>query len=331
MPDFKKVLTGSQMSLRRASALLFLQLLLVPTIQATPNVVTVAQTGVADFRSVQAAIDAAPATGSVISIHPGLYREVIVVNKPHIELRGLGDNPQAVILSYDNSAGTAGGTGKSGTVTINADDFHALNLTIENTFSRNRPLTQQGSQAVAARVNGDRAIFRKVRFLGYQDTLYANSKRQYFEDCYIEGNVDFIFGDALAWFERCEIHALAHRLIYLTAQSKNAPDQKSGYVFHDCRITVEPGAEKIYLGRPWRRYATVIFLTTQMPAQIIPAGWLEWEHDGEPSLPTVTYLEFGTSGSPTTARDPHSRQLTASEAAAFSRASFLAGDDGWKP
>src|SRR5271165_1949385 len=191
---------------------------------------TVAADGSGDFKTVQAAVDAAPAGGSVIHIRPGIYREKLVVNKAHIQLRGTGSDASKVVLSYDDSAGSAGGTTKSASVTVSGDDFYAENLTMENTFSRTRPLTQEGSQAVALRISGDRAVLRNVRFLGYQDTLYATGKpsRQYFADCYIEGNVDFIFGDARAYFENCEIHSLAHQVVYITAQSKLHPEELSG-------------------------------------------------------------------------------------------------------
>ncbi|HXS95152.1 MAG TPA: pectinesterase family protein [Candidatus Limnocylindrales bacterium] len=297
--------------------------------------VTVAGDGSGDFRTVQAAVDAAPAAGSAIRIRAGVYREHLTIGKPHIALIGLGAKPADVVLMYDLSAGTAGGTTKSASTTISGSDFLAENLTFENSFSRNKPLTQEGSQAVAVKVTGDRAVFRRVRFLGFQDTLYANGAgaRQYFEDCYIEGNVDFIFGNSLAWFEHCEIHALAHSQIMLTAQSKLTAEEKSGYVFDHCRVTAGPGADRIWLGRPWRAYAAVTFLHTELPAQIVPAGWSEWMHDGKPSLPTVSYAEFDSRGPGANpkARDPHSKQLTAAEAGRLNPKSFLAGDDGWDP
>lgn len=310
-----------------------------------PTHVVVASDGTGDFKSVQEAIDAAPPEGSVIRVKPGVYREVLVISKPHIELRGMGTDPARVVLTYDLSASTAGGTFKSASTTVSGDDFYAENLTFENSFSRNRPLTQEGSQAVALRVTGDRAVFRRVRFLGYQDTLYANGKgcqseqgpcisaRQYFADCYIEGNVDFIFGDALAVFENCEIHSLAHPTVMITAQSKHYPEEKSGYVFNHCRLTAEPGAEKVYLARPWRAYSTVAYLNTYMGVEIAPAGWLEWIHDGKPCLPTAFYAEYNSSGPGANPkeRERYSKQLTATEAAEFEVKQFLAGDDHWDP
>jgi pectin methylesterase-like acyl-CoA thioesterase len=307
--------------------------------------VTVAADGSGDFKTVQAAVNAAPAEGGVIRIKPGAYHEVITIEKSHIQLRGLGDDPTKVVLSYDNSAGTAGGTGRSMSVLVTGDDFYAENLTIENTFSRNRGLTQQGSQAVALRVRGDRAVFRKVRLLGYQDTLYADGKgcdsesgpcrpaRQYFADCYIEGNVDYIFGDAIAFFEGCELHGLAHSQIMITAQSKHYDGEKSGYVFDHCRITAEPGASKIYLGRPWRSYASVVFLNTQMGPEVVPAGWSEWRHNDVDSLPTAFYAEYNSTGPGANPkeRDPHSKQLTPAEAAKFTVKAWMGGDDSWNP
>jgi pectin methylesterase-like acyl-CoA thioesterase len=288
---------------------------------------TVAADGSADFKTIQAAVDAAPASGGSISIRPGLYREKLVINKAHIQLRGTGTKASDVILSYDDSAGTAGGTTKSASVTISGDDFYAENLTMENTFSRTRPLKQEGSQAVALKITGDRSVLRNVRFLGFQDTLYPTGagSRQYFVDCYIEGNVDFIFGNAKAFFENCEIHSLAHQVVYITAQSKLHEDEQSGYVFDHCRLTADPDAKVVYLGRPWRAYSTVVFLNTKMETPIAPQGWHEWEHDGKPSLPTVFYAEYKSSGP---GANPARKQLSDAEAKRFALAAFF---DGWNP
>ena len=230
-------------------------------------------------------------------------------------------------LSYDDSSGTAGGTTKSASITVSGDDFYAENLTMENTFSRTRALTQEGSQAVALRISGDRSVLRNVRFLGYQDTLYATGKpaRQYFSDCYIEGNVDFIFGDSRAYFENCEIHSLAHAMVFITAQSKLHADEKSGYVFDHCRLTADPDAKEVYLGRPWRAYASVVFMNTEMGPWIAREGWHEWEHDGKASLPTVFYAEYQSSGPGANAAR---KQLSDAEAKQFVVTTFF---EGWNP
>jgi pectin methylesterase-like acyl-CoA thioesterase len=312
-------------------------LLLAATAVFAADRVTVAADGSGNYKTVA---DALASGAADIRIKPGTYRELLVIERPGVHLLGLGERPQDVVLTYDLSSGTAGGTTKSASITVSGDDFRVENLTIENSFSRTRPLEHEGSQAVAIKVMSDRAIFRKVRFLGYQDTLYANSKRcdsdkgpcvparQYFVDCYIEGNVDFIFGDALAYFENCEIHSLAHSTIMITAQSRHYAEEPSGYVFDHCRLTAEPGAKHVYLGRPWRAYATVVYLDTWMGPEIEPAGWHEWEHDGKPSLPTSFYAEYRSTGP---GANPERRQLTPQEAARFARKTFLAGSDAWDP
>lgn len=306
--------------------------------------VTVSPDGSADFTSVQQAIDQLPDTGGTVHIKPGTYREVVEVRMPHVHLIGDPGNPADTVIVYDKSAGTSGGTFNSYTFAVLADDFTAAGLTFQNDFSLRHPDATQGTQAVALAVRGDRAVFRHVRILGAQDTLFAAAKscdtdsgpcvaaRQYFDDCYIEGHVDFIFGDAKAYFHDCEIHATPHNTVYLTAQSKRYPDQDSGFVFDSCKITAADG-DQVFLGRPWRRYSTVVFLNSHLPSAVPPAGWHEW-HSGEThALETSFYGEFDSRGpgADAKARDPHSHQLTSAEAQKFMAASFLHGDDGWNP
>lgn len=275
----------------------------------------------------------APAEGAVISIAPGTYREVLKIDKPNIHLRSPYSDPSRTVIVFDNSAGSTGSTLRSATVEVSGDNFSAGNLTFANDFNRTHPQLPQGSQALAIAVTGDRAIFRNMRFLGNQDTVYAAKKRQYFVDSYIEGNVDFIFGDARAVFENCEIHSNRRSGGYITAQGKSDARQDNGYVFNHCRLTAEPGVEHVWLGRPWRPYATVIFLNTEMGAFIEPEGWREW-HTGETRyMETVFYAEYNSTGpgAHPGEREPHTRRLTAAEAAAYETKRYLAGADGWDP
>jgi pectin methylesterase-like acyl-CoA thioesterase len=312
---------------------------------AGKSTVTVAPDGSGDFTSVQQAIDELPARGGTINIKPGIYREVAEVSKPHVRMIGAPNNPSSVVIVYDKSGGTAGGTFNSYTVAVTADDFLADGITFENDFSKKNPNVTDGAQAVALAVRGDRAIFRRIRVIGAQDSLYAAAKscssdtgpcvpaRQYFEDCYVEGHVDFIFGDAKAYFHNCEIHAIPHNTVYLTAQSKRYPDQDSGYVFDSCKVTAATGATEIYFGRPWRPYSTVVFLNTELPAAITQAGWREWRQGETHSLETAFYAEYRSTGpgARVTARDSHSHQLSTSEVERFSAGVFLRGGDQWKP
>jgi pectinesterase len=266
------------------------------------------------------------------------------VDKPGIEFRGEGKAPEDVVLVYGNSAASTCGTRCSATLFVPGKDFFAGNMTIQNDYSKT---TDVPSEAVSVSVRADRAVFGKVRLLGAQDTLYASSMgcmngaqsgnpcvtgRQYYADCYIEGHVDFIFGDAKAVFENCEIRSIAHEAGgYVTAQSNTRSGQDAGYVFNHCRLTAEDAAGKVYLGRPWRDYSTVIFLNTEMGGHIQPEGWSDWESAPQPRLPTATYAEFNSTGpgANRSAREPLSKQLSAAEAKRYEAREYLKGADGW--
>jgi polygalacturonase len=302
----------------------------------------VAQDGSGDFRSVQSAVDALPDEGGTIAIKPGTYREVVTIRKPHVYMSGDSADPNAVTIVYGNGAPKSGGTFNTATVFVEADNVSLEHLTITNDFT---PGGGHG-QAVALAVNGDRDTFRWIRLHGNQDTLFAESKycygdygpcvaaRQYFSDCYVDGNIDFVFGDSVAVFERCELHGNLPGNVMFTAQDKHSTDQESGYVFDHCTLTAEPRTQGIVaLGRPWRPHASVVYLHTRIDANVIPAGWEEWPRFGVPSLPTAYYAEFDSTGpgANPTAREQYSHQLTAAEAEQFSPSIVLAGKDGWNP
>lgn len=326
---------------------------LAPSLNAEPvPAVTVAHEGHADFRTLQEAIDRAPATGEVIRIAPGTYREKVHIGKPNIVLVGIGRRPQDVVLSWDDAALNSGGTSKSGTVTVDADGFKAENLTIENTWEDEHARTAEGSQAVALLMSSDRAVLDRVRLLGAQDTLYANSRtcheslprdgsapaadtpaceasRQYFRDCYIEGHVDFIFGDAKAVFDHCELHPRHNPTVMLTAQSKHFPAEDSGYYFLHCRVTGEDNGDKVVLGRPWRDYSMVLFYDTDMEKPIAQEGWSDWNG----RLKTSTYREYKSHGPGVDGghRVVDSPKLSRQEAKFLTPSGLLSGSDGWNP
>jgi polygalacturonase len=306
----------------------------------------VAADGTGDFYSIQRALDVAPPTGALILVAPGTYREVLTVDKPNIRIRSADSDASKTVVVNDRSAGQNGGTLHSATVNVTADDFFAENITFENDFNRTHEQVAQGSQALALLVTGDRAIFHNVRMLGNQDTVYAGSRncapdgekcipaRQYFSDCYIAGNVDFIFGDAKAVFDHCEIHSTAHDGGFITAQAKHYPDEDSGFVIDHGTLSADSGVTApIYLGRPWRPYATVIYLNTEMDDKIAPAGWREW-HPGEThSLDTAYYAEYGSTGPGAyhDEREPHTHFLTPEQAKQYEPEVYLRGNDNWNP
>ncbi len=297
----------------------------------------------AQYATIQAAVNALPDSGGDIDIAPGIYREKLAVLRNTVHLHGTGATPADTVIVYGDSAATAGGTFKSFSVDVAGDDFRADNLTIQNDYWLDP--SHAPSQAVALAITGDRAVLSHVRLLGHQDTLYANKgpspdksmggrmARQVFSDCYIEGHVDFIFGNAKAWFERCELHGLPHSEVMFTAQSKNAPAEDSAYVFDHCTLTADPTAQALWLGRAWRPWATVIFLHADIEAPLMAAGWREW-HPGEThTLLTATYAEYRSTGpgANPAAREPFSHQLTDAEAAKWSLDAFFAHDTAWIP
>ena len=288
--------------------------------------------GRTEFPTIQMAMDHHPWPGKggrvYIEIAPGVYHERVIVtqNHPNITLIGMGKSPSDVVITNSLNAKQAGGTFFTETVEINGAGFEADNITFENTAGNT-------GQAVAAAVRSDRAVFKHCRFLGHQDTLFADYGRQYYVDSYIEGGVDYIFGNAAAVFDHDELRSNGPG--FVTAQSRTSAEQTTGYVIVDSKVTsgIDPTARKqwIGLGRPWRAYSRVVYLNTELPSDLIPAGWNAWGRMS-PNLHAY-YAEFhdkGPGANPK-ARLPWSHQLTASEAAQYRPRVFLAGKDHWDP
>ncbi|NLM24781.1 MAG: hypothetical protein GX208_01500 [Firmicutes bacterium] len=306
----------------------------LPYQEGWSNLMIVAKDGSGQFDSVQAAIDAVPENNKervYIYIKNGVYKEKITVpeNKPFISL--IGESSEGTILTYDDSARTIGPDGKelgttgSSSFFAKADDFTAENITFQNTAG------MYAGQAVAIRTYGDRCIFNNCRFLGYQDTLYVTGGRQYFVNCYIKGDVDFIFGDATAVFENCDIVATNRREGgYITAAS-TPETSEFGYLIINSRLIGEGEANKFYLGRPWRPYGAVAIINSWIGDHIRPEGWHNWSNPANEQ--TARYVEYNNSGpgAATERRVPWSTVLTAEEAARYTVENVLRGNDGWNP
>ena len=308
----------------------FLNLVAAGPVPAETNLV-VAADGSGQFKSVQEAIMSVPmgATNNQVLIHikPGAYKELIYIQREKRFFHLVGDDPEKTVLTYNLNAnltnldGKPIGTFRTPTAVIDAEDFTAENLTFENSAG---PV----GQALALRVDGDRAVFRNCRFLGWQDTILLNRGRQYFENCYIAGHVDFIFGGATAFFEKCHIHCLKDG--YITAAS--TPDNHPyGFVFSNCRLTGETPEVRTYLGRPWRIYASTLFLNTEMSEVVRPEGWNNWKKPEAEK--TARYAEFNSTGpgAQPGARVKWVKQLSKAEAAGITAQAVLRGQDGWNP
>ncbi len=292
---------------------------------------TVAADGSGQFHSVQDAIAAAPAGRPgrpwIIRVRPGTYKERLYVQREKRFLALVGEDAGTTVVTFDMHAflpGTDGkpiGTFRTPTAQIDADDFTAEGLTFENGAG---PV----GQALALRVDGDRVAFRNCRFVGWQDTVFLNRGRQYFEGCSISGHVDFMFGGATAFFDRCTIEARGDG--YLTAAS-TPQEERYGFVFSHCTVRGASPEVRAYLGRPWRSFASVAFLQTEMSEVVRPQGWHNWNRQDRER--TSRFVEYGSTGPGANlgARVSWARSLKAEEAAALTAAAVLGGRDGWDP
>ncbi|AQK87819.1 Pectinesterase [Zea mays] len=213
------------------------------------------------------------------------------------------------------------GTFGSATFAVNSMFFVAKNITFKNTAPVPRP-GALGKQGVALRISADSAAFVGCNFLGAQDTLYDHLGRHYYRDCYIEGSVDFIFGNALSLYEGCHVHAIARNYGALTAQSRQSLLEDTGFSFVSCRVT---GSGALYLGRAWGTFSRVVFAYTYMDNIIIPRGWYNW---GDPTREmTVFYGQYKCTGPGANyaGRVQWSRELTDDEAKPFISLDFIDG------
>ncbi|XP_058736371.1 pectinesterase 31-like [Vicia villosa] len=272
---------------------------------AAAIVFTVSHDGTGDFQTVQQAIDAVPFGNSrrtVIRVSPGIYRQPVYVPKTKNFITLAGLCREDTVITWNNTAtkidhhqharliGT--GTFGCGTTIVEGEDFIAENITFENS-------SPQGSgQAVAIRVTADRCAFYNCRFLGWQDTLYLHYGKQYLKDCYIEGSVDFIFGNSTSLLEHCHIHCKSTG--YITAQARKSSQETTGYVFLRCVITGNGGTSYAYLGRPWGPFGRVVFAYTYMDQCIRQVGWDNWgKVENERSACFYEYRCFGPGCCPT--------------------------------
>ena len=280
-----------------------------------PDTLVVARDGTGEFRNVDDAIEVCRAFmdyHKVIYVKKGVYKEKLIIPSWLTNIEICGEDRDNTVITWDDHANIKtqerpNGMGTFRTYTLKIEGSHITlkNITVENNSARL-------GQAVALHTEGDCLTFVNCRFLGHQDTVYTGvaGSRQLFNNCYIEGTTDFIFGPGTAWFENCEIRSKADS--YITAASTPA-DQPYGYVFHNCRLTADPNVTKVYLGRPWRDYGYTLFMECELGSHIRPEGWHHWQKEREQ---TARYLEYNNigAGAETKARVTWSRQLTKKEA-----------------
>lgn len=293
---------------------------------AEPRELVVAQDGTGDYTTIVEALEAVRAFMDFdvkIYIKKGIYKEKLVVPSwvQHIEL--IGEDVQNTIITHaDHANMNHMGTFRTYTVKVEGNYITFRNITIENNAPRL-------GQAVALHTEGDCLRFINCRFLGNQDTVYTGVEgtRLYFENCYIEGTTDFIFGPSTAWFEGCTIHSKANS--YITAAS-TPKDIEYGYIFNKCKLTATAGVDKVYLGRPWRPYAYTIFMNCELGKHIVGAGWDNWRDAKNEK--TARYAEYHNSGEGAKAdnRVKWAKQLSDKEAEKITTVNCYNLSKGWR-
>ncbi|GER36119.1 plant invertase/pectin methylesterase inhibitor [Striga asiatica] len=265
----------------------------------TPNV-TVAKDGSGNFSTVNAALGAIPEKYEgryVIYVKEGVYDETVIVTKKMVNVTMYGDGSQKSIVTGSKNFVDGTPTYQTATFAVLGDGFFAQSLGFRNTAGPEK------HQAVALRVQADRSIFLNCRMEGYQDTLYAQTHRQFYRSCYITGTVDFIFGDAAAVFQNCMIYVrrpLDGQPTAVTAQGRIDRHETTGTVLQNCRILADDRLEaekaqfRSYLGRPWKEYSRTVVMESEIGDFIHRDGWMEWE--GDFALDTLYYAEFGNKG-----------------------------------
>jgi len=299
-----------------------------------PQNITVAQNGTGNYKTIQEAIDAVRAYSPehiTINIKNGTYHEKVVIPAWVTNLSLIGESRESTIITYNDYSGKfmSGdtlnnkkkfSTFNSYTMYVHGNDINIENLTIKNAAGR-------VGQAVALHVDGDRFIIKNCNLLGNQDTLLTanDSSKQYYFSCYIEGTTDFIFGPATAIFQGCTIKSLSNS--YITAAS-TTNKQQYGYVFFNCKLTAAEECKKEFLGRPWRAYAKVVFISCEMGSHILPEGWHNWSKKENEA--TAYYAEYNNTGegAATSKRVSWSHQLTKKEAKKYTIKNIF---NGWKP
>ncbi len=302
----------------------------------------VAKDGSGNYKTIQEAINSVRDLSIkrvTIHVKNGVYHEKVVIPSWKTNISLVGESKDSTIITNDDFSGKPNPGGKDAcgkdkfttyttyTVLVQGNDFTIENLTIQNTAGR-------VGQAVALHVEADRVVIKNCKLLGNQDTLYAakEGSRQYYQDCYIEGTTDFIFGEAIAVFQNCTIKSLINS--FVTAASTRSA-QQFGFVLFDCKLIADTDVQKVYLGRPWRPYAKTVYINCELGKQILPEGWNPWK--GDAMFPdkekTAFYGEFGNKGLGASTKDrvPWSHQLSEKEAKLYTLKNILGGKDDWDP
>lgn len=319
------------------------------------------------YHSISKALEAidelCPNDGQPVTIHiePGEYRERVEIHRPYVTLVGETADGVRIVGSLGAKMPSGDGSGIDGklgtfrtyTVLVDADDVRLENLTIVNDAGDGREV----GQAIALYADGDRLVVDTCCITGRQDTLFLGPLpprevkpggfigpkqfaprrvgRQYFRRCRIEGDVDFIFGGACAYFEGCEIRSLNRNMDvngYVTAAS-TPEGEPYGFVFHGCSFTAaqDVAPDSVYLGRPWREWAQTVLIDCWLGQHIKREGWWDWAKPA--AHERAHYAGASLHGPASDAENwaPWAHELDATATTRYAREQALSGADGWDP
>ncbi|CAN1749070.1 Probable pectinesterase 8 [Linum perenne] len=305
----------------------------------TGNTATICvdRNGCCNFTTVQAAVDAVPIMSlkrSVIWINSGIYYEKVTVprNKPNVTFQGQGYTSTAIV--WNDTARSANGTFYCASVQVFSDRFIANDISFMNAAPIPGP-GDIGAQAVAIRIAGDQAVFSSCGFFGAQDTLHDDKGRHLYKDCYIQGSIDFIFGNARSLYQNCQLISMANPVApgvrsingAVTAHGRASREENTGFAFVNCSLG---GTGRIWLGRAWRPFSRVVFAYTTMTDIVAPEGWNDFNDPARDQ--TIFYGEYNCSGSGAgmNQRAPYVQRLNDTLASPFLDLPFIDGDQ-WLP
>ncbi|KAK3418726.1 hypothetical protein EUGRSUZ_H03297, partial [Eucalyptus grandis] len=293
--------------------------------------IIVDQSGEGQFTTVQEAIDSVPAKNSIwthILVKPGIYKEKVVIpaNKPCIVLEG--NSASDTMIEW----GDGGEVDESATFTLSAENFKAKNIGFKNTYNEN---TQRGDRssfkpASAFQITSDKVSFYQCRFIGVQDTLTDFQGRHYFDSCYIEGAIDFIWGNGQSVYQGCKINATTDILDglpgYITAQGRNSATGDTGYIFKECSVE---GTGTVYLGRAYKQYSRVVFYKSDLSSVVVPKGWNSWRYAGEEGSITFVENKCTGAGADRSERIKWEKTLSSEELDKLTDTNTFINQDGW--
>ncbi|XP_058083084.1 pectinesterase-like [Magnolia sinica] len=308
-------------------------LLSSPLDSLTPDVV-VAKDGSGKFKTINEAVATIPKKSPnpfIIHIKEGVYAEQVTIDKSLMNVVMIGDGPTKTKITGKANFIDGTPTFKTSTVAVIGEGFMAKGIGFENSAGAAK------HQAVALRVQSDRAVFFNCQMDGYQDTLYVHTHRQFYRECTISGTIDFIFGNAAVVFQNCKIivrKPMDNQQNIITAQGRKDRREPTGIIIHNCNIVADPelfpvrNKLKTYLGRPWKLYSRTFFIQSDIGDLVQPVGWLPWE--GDFALNSCFYAEYGNrgAGSDTSQRAKWKgiKGLTPERAEKFTVARFIQGN-----